>query len=222
MSYKLISFFLLFCVCSLSVQAKMYKWEDEDGNVHFGDKIPNKYLNKGHKELNEQGAVVKSHEGVKVETEEEKKEKYRLILIEKEKEKKVRAQAREDRVLLDTYTTERDLTAARDARMDAVQSQLQLSKSIIEDAKRKLGITETQIKAIKTAGNAVPENIISQMKREEKQVKTYQDLVTSHETKKQGIKEQFDAYIKRFRELKIEQKRVREERDVRRREALSK
>lgn len=106
--------------------------------------------------------------------------------------------------------------------MDAVQSQLQLSKSIIEDAKRKLGITETQIKAIKTAGNAVPENIISQMKREEKQVKTYQDLVTSHETKKQGIKEQFDAYIKRFRELKIEQKRVREERDVRRREALSK
>lgn len=94
MSYKLMSFFLLFCVCSLSVQAKMYKWEDEDGNVHFGDKIPNKYLNKGHKELNEQGAVVKSHEGVKVETEEEKKEKYRLILIEKEKEKKVRAQAR--------------------------------------------------------------------------------------------------------------------------------
>ena len=220
MNYKLISFFLLFCVGSLSVQAKMYKWEDEDGNVHFGDKIPNQYLNKDHKELNAQGAVVGTHVGVKAETEEEKQEKYRLVKIEKEKQKEAKAKARQDRVLLDTYTTERDLTAARDARLDAVESQLQLSKSIVVDAQRKLEMTEKQIAAIKAAGNEVPENITSKMKREEKQVKTYQDLVAGHKKKKLAINEQFEGYIKRFRELKIDQQRVKDEREARRREAL--
>jgi len=216
MNYKLISFFLLLSVCSLSVQAKMYKWEDEDGNVHFGDRIPTQYLNKGHKELNAQGAVVGTHDEVKVETEEEKQEKYRLLQAEKEKERKVKEKARQDQVLLDTYTTERDLTAARDARLDAVNSQLQLSKSIIEDAKRKLDATERQIATIKGAGNEVPKNIISKMKREERQLKTYQDLVASHEKRKQGINEQFGDYIKRFRELKIEQQRIKDEREARR------
>ena len=220
MNYKLISFFLLLCIGSLPIQAKMFKWEDEDGNVHFGDRIPNKYLNKDHKELNEQGAVVGTHDAVKVETEEEKKEKYRLLQIEKEKKKNAKDQARQDRVLLDTYTTERDLTAARDARLDAVESQLQLSKSIIADARRKLDITEKQIATIKAAGNGVPKNITDKMQSEEKQLKTYQDLVAGHEKKKLVINEQFEGYIKRFRELKIDQQRVKDEREARRREAL--
>lgn len=220
MNYKLISFFLLFCVATLSVQAKMYKWEDEDGNVHFGDRIPNQYLNKDHKELNAQGAVVDTHVGVKVETEEEKQERYRLVRVEKEKQKEAKDKARQDRVLLDTYTTERDLTAARDARLDAVESQLQLSKTIIVDAQRKLDMTEKQIATIKAAGNEVPKNITRKMKREEKQVKTYQDLVATHEKKKLAINEQFEGYIKRFRELKIDQQRVKDEREARRREAL--
>ncbi len=31
---------LVVIVSSFSVQAKMYKWVDEDGQMHFGDKIP--------------------------------------------------------------------------------------------------------------------------------------------------------------------------------------
>lgn len=220
MNYKLMSFFLLLCLGTLSVQAKMFKWKDEDGNVHFGDKIPNQYLNKDHKELNAQGTVVDTHVGVKVETEEEKQERDRLVEIEKEKQKNAKEQVRQDRILLDTYTTERDLTAARDARLDAVEAQLQLSKSIIADARRKLDITEKQIATIKTAGNVVPKNITDKMQREKKQLKIYQDLVTSHEKKKLTINEQFGAYIKRFRELKIDQQRIKDEREARRRDAL--
>lgn len=212
MNYKLMPFFLLLCIGSLPVQAKMYKWVDDEGNTHFGDKIPAQYLNKGHKELNDQGAVVDTHKAVKVETAEEKKERIRLEKIEKKKQKELKLQARQDRVLLDTYTTEIDLTAARDARLDAVESQLQLSKSIIADAKRKLDITEKKIATIKAAGNEVPPNITKKMEREEKQVKTYQALIAKHEKKKAEINRQFAGYIERFRELKEDQKRIKEER----------
>ena len=129
-------------------------------------------------------------------------------------------QAKFDRVLLDTYTTERDLDAALKARLDAVESQLQLSESIIADAKRKLDITDKQVTRIKAGGKEVPKNIIDKMKGEEKQLKTYQEVAASHEKRKQEINVQFKSYIERFRELKANQKRIKEEREARRKEAM--
>ena len=220
MNYKLMPLFVLMLACSLPAQAKMYKWVDEDGNTHFGDRIPNKYMNKEHRELNEQGATIKKHEEVKVETEAERKERFRLARIEKEKKEKAKAQAKQDKVLLDTYTTERDLDVALKARLDSVDSQLQLSNSIIEHAGKKLDLTEKQITRLKASGKEVPKNTLDKMKSEEKQLKTYQEVAASHEKRKQEITEQFAAYIKRFRELKAHQKRIRDEREARRKEAL--
>lgn len=214
------SLFILIFACSLSVQAKMYKWVDEDGHTHFGDRIPNKYMNKEHRELNEQGATIKKHEEIKPETEAERKERLRLARIEREKKEKAEVRAKQDKVLLDTYTTERDLDVALKARLDSVDSQLQLSNSIIEHARKKLDLTEKQITRIKASGKEVPKNTLDKMKSEEKQLKTYQEVAAGHEKRKQEISEQFGAYIKRFRELKANQKRIKDEREARRREAL--
>ena len=220
MNYKLMQLFILMFACSLPVQAKMFKWVDEEGSTHFGDKVPERYLHKKHKELNEQGAVVETHDEIKVETAEQRKEKFRLERIEREKKEKAKKQAKQDRVLLDTYTTERDLTAARDARLDAVGSQLQLSESILEATKRKLDQTGKQITRIKASGKEVPQNILDKMKREERQLKTHKGIATGHQKRKQEISDQFASYIKRFRELKAERQRVKDEREARRKEAL--
>lgn len=218
MNHKYLSFLLLFMLCSAPVQAKLYKWVDEHGQTHFGDKIPAQYLSKEHKELNEQGATVKTHDAAA--TDEEKAEKRKQERVRKAEERKAELQAKQDRVLLDTYTTERDLTAAKKARLDAVGSQMQLSESIIGDAERKLKATEKQITAIRAQGREVPKNISDKMVREEKQLATQREIAQGHLERQQKINTQFDAYIERFRELKAEQKRIRDERDARRREEL--
>ena len=220
MNFRFAPLFILLFICLSSAQAKMFKWMDDEGNTHFGDKIPTKYLTKEHKELNAQGAVVKTHDEVKVETAEQRKEKGRLARIKKEKEALAKEQAKQDRVLLDTYTTERDLDAALKARLDAVDSQLQLSESIIKDAKRKLELTEKQITNIEASGKEVPKNISDKMKSEEKQLRTYNEVAADHAKRKQEINVQFEAYIKRFRELKANQKRIKDEREARRKEAM--
>ena len=223
MHYLLKLLMILIFAGALPVQAKMYKWEDADGNVHFGDRIPLQYQNQEHQELNAQGAIMQEHEAVVILTEEEKQEALRLEHLEKQRQKiaeeEAREQAKQDRVLLDTYTTERDLIAARDARLDAVDSQLQLSNSIIEDTARKFDLTEKQITAIKASGKVVPQNISDKLESEEKQLYTYRDVAASHQKRKQEINEQFNGYIARFRELKAEQLRVKEAREARRKEA---
>ena len=120
---------LVICAIAAPVQARLYKWIDENGQVHYGDSVPAEYLSKEHKELNEQGLSVKEVEAA--ETDEQRAERLRQEQVKKRKEQRAAEQRQRDRVLLDTYTTERDLVAARDARIEAVGSQIQLSTSII-------------------------------------------------------------------------------------------
>lgn len=211
-------YFLLLTLCTAPAQAKLYKWVDENGQTHFGDKIPAQYLSKEHKELNEQGATIKTHDAAQ--TDEERAEQNKKERARKEEERKIEQQKKRDRVLLDTYTTERDLVAAKTARLDAVASQMQLSESIIADAERKLEATEKQITAIKASGRELPKNISDKMEREEKQLATQREIAQGHLDRQQKITTQFDGYIERFRELKTEQKRLRDERDARRRQEL--
>jgi len=212
--------YLLFVVMiiSLPAQAKMYKWKDENGQTHFGDKIPAQYLKKEHHELNEQGATIKQYDAA--ETEEQIAARRQKERIAREAKKKADIQAKRDRVLLDTYTTERDLVAARDARLDAIGSQMQLSESIIADAEKKLDLTEKQMTQIKAAGREVPKNIKDKMSREEKQLATQKKIASDHKERQEKITQQFDGYIERFRELKENQQRIKDEREERRRKEL--
>ena len=131
MRFTLFTFSAVLLSCSLSAQAKIYKWMDEEGQVHFGDEIPAKYIIREHDELNESGTVARHREAAK--TAEQKAEERRIeyerkkaALIEKKKKQR-------DRVLLDTYTTRRDLIVARDSRLEAAGTQIQMADSFIYD-----------------------------------------------------------------------------------------
>ena len=191
-----------------SAQAGLYRWVDENGAVHYGDKVPAKYLKQEHDELNEQGTTVKKHD--RAMTAAEKAEKKRQEAERKRLENEKRAQALRDRVLTDTYTTERDLVAARDARLDAIDSQLRLSKDIIESSKVKVTKTEQLIKRIKESGKMVPEVTYVKLEREKLQLATQQGVQQGHQIKREEVIEQFNGYIERFRELMAEKQKKRD------------
>jgi len=208
MRFALLPLTLCFISASFSAQAKVYKWIDEDGQMHFGDKIPARYLVKAHDELNEQG-VVTSHRAA-AKTPAEKAEEKRIA---KEKEKAVLAEKKKiqrDRVLLDTYTTEADLIAARDSRLEAVDTQIQLAKSIISESNEKIGTLEMNVAQIKLTKRVVPKDTYKRINSQRHQVEIHGDVMQKHIKRREGIVVQFDGYLERFRVLKAEQKARRE------------
>lgn len=206
--------FILFTVsaviltCAFSVQAKMYKWVDEDGQVHFGDKIPTKYLVKEHDELNELGVKTRHREAAK--TPEQKAEERRLEREQKKIELAEKKKKQRDRVLLDTYTTERDLVVARDSRLDAVNSQINLAESIISDSNNKIESMEQQVAEIKASNREVPVDLYKRIDNEKQQVAVQTKVMENHKKRSIEISEQFNGYIDRFKVLKAEQKAKRE------------
>jgi len=194
--------------CTFTAQAKMYKWLDEEGQVHFGDKIPPKYLVKEHDELNEQGVTTKHREAAK--TAEEKAEERRLLKEQKKADLIAKKKKQRDRVLLDTYTTERDLILARDSRLDAVGSQIHLSESIIKDSNNNIKSMDQQITEIQDSGREVPLDLYDSLDNEKQQVEIQTNVKKNHEKRRDEISRQFNGYIERFKVLKAEQKAKRE------------
>ena len=209
MRFVLLTFSAILFSSSFAAQAKMYKWVDENGQMHFGDKIPPQYQVKEHQELNEHGVVTKHKEAAKTpqqKAEERRLERERKKLAAEEKKKKQR-----DRVLLDTYTTERDLIVARDSRLEAVDSQINLAESIINDSNKNIESLETQIEQIKATNREVPEELYQRLDIEKKQVEVQSGVMKNHKKRHDEISEQFNGYIERFKVLKAEQKAKREQ-----------
>jgi hypothetical protein len=194
---------------SAQAQAKMYKWTDEKGEVHYGDSMPAQYLKKEHSELNQQGLTVKQISAE--DTDAQRAEKARHAQMAKEKADRLAEEQKRDRVLLDTYTTERDLVAARDARFEAVDSQIHLSESIISDSQKKLDAGEKLAKSLKAQGKPIPESLEDKIKREQSQIATQEDVKQSRVKQRKEIADQFNGYIARFRVLKVEQAKRRQE-----------
>lgn len=189
--------------------AKMYKWTDENGQVHYGDAVPAQYLKKEHKEMNDQGLAVKKVKAA--ETEEQRAERLQLEAAQHEEKQKLAEQRRRDRVLLDTYTTERDLIAARDARLDAVDSQINLSTSIMDDSRKKLAASQKLVQGLKAQSTPIPKTLEDKINREQRQLETQQEVLQSQLEQRKSVSVQFNGYIERFRELKAEQDKLRDE-----------
>lgn len=206
--FVLISLSVTLLSSAFAVQATMYKWVDENGQMHFGDQIPPKYIVKEHEELNEQGVTVKHKDAAK--TAEQKAQAKRLENERKQAALEEKKKKQRDRVLLDTYTTERDLIVARDSRLDAVGSQIQLAESIIKDSNNKIESMEKQVTQIKASNREVPLDLYQRIDGEKQQVKVQSEVKAEHEKRRDEIAQQFNGYIERFNVLKAEQKAKRD------------
>lgn len=181
----------------------MKKWVDENGQVHYGDRIPAEYLRGEHSVINEQGIEVRKNQAMK--TEEELKREAELLKHKQSEERKrrieERKQALRDRVLTDTFTTENDLIIARDARVEAVDSQISLTKTLIEHDQQRLSDVQGRIKSIETSGREAPENLHKEVKSLSRQLENNEKFIEDRKNERQKIIDSFDADIKRFREL---------------------
>ena len=113
--------------------------------------------------------------------------------------------------MLDTYTTERDLIVARDSRLEAVDSQINLAESIINDSNKNIESLETQIAEIKASNREVPQDLYQRLDIEKQQVKVQTSVMKNHKKRHDDISKQFNDYIERFKVLKAEQKAKREQ-----------
>jgi hypothetical protein len=186
---------------TLSAHAAMNKWTDEKGQVHYGDEVPAEYLNQKRAVLNEQGVVVKT---IKSEAQlaKEAQDKSAIDSVKNAKLIETKKQELRDRVLLETFTTERDLEIARDDRVSAVDSQIQLAESNIKDGERRMKDLNDRVTSIEKSGRKVPDNVYKEKESISRQLETNYQYVDAKKDERNELTRKFNEDLQRFRELK--------------------
>jgi hypothetical protein len=196
---------LVLAVLSQGAVAKgkgMFRWVDENGQVHYGDRIPPQYANQQREVLNQRGQVKQVLERVKTAAEVAAEAESRA---RSEAEKKQQDEAkRYDQMLLQTYRNIADLQAKRDERLSALDGSIALSQKAVvahekalADLKQRVEATKTQKKPVEPAAQAQIATTELQLIDAVKATKRLRDERTK-------TSEQFAKDIERFRSLRNE------------------
>jgi len=178
---------------------RLFKWVDEDGKVHYSDRVPPNHSKQERKEYDERGRTVKVYERAR--TAEEKAEAKRQAALEEEKKKQAEKQAVHDRSLMATYSSEEDMMMARDGKLAAVDSLIQLTESRIESTETRLREYAEEAADYERSGKPVPSMLQEQINTARELITDNREFVQEKKREREEIAARFNADITRYHEL---------------------
>lgn len=181
----------------------LYKWVDENGQVHYSDAPPPEAARQKREVLNEQGLTVEVLEAQK--TPEQIAEERRQRELAEQRAREAREQAERDRVLLSTYTSVADIERARDGRLQAVESQIRVVSGTIANLEQRIAELEQRRKFFTDNGKDVPPGLTEDLQKARKQLLDNQQFLMAREEERDQIRQKFAADIERYQELKRRQ-----------------
>ncbi len=178
---------------------RMFKWVDENGKIHYSDRVPPQHSNQERREYDERGRTVRVYK--RAMTPEEKAEAARLAAIEEEKRKQAEKSAVHDRSLLATYSSEQDMLLARDGKLASIDALIQLTNSRIELTETRLREYAAEAAEFERSGKPVPAVLQDQIKTARELITENRGFVQQKQVERESIASRFDADIARYREL---------------------
>ena len=179
---------------------KLYKWTDENGKVHYTDTPPPEASTRERQVLNEQGMVTDTLDRQK--TPEEIAAEQAAAEAARKKQEAEEAQAARDRALLSTYTNVEQIEMARDGRLAAIDSQINVVSSTINNLEERLAGFERQAAALKSNDKPVPERLQVQIDETRDELLNNQRYLLRKQKEMEQTNEKFADDIERFRRLR--------------------
>jgi hypothetical protein len=175
-----------------------YRWVDENGVVHYGDRLPPQQAKKESAILNKQGVEVGRTEAQKTPEQ---------LAEERQRADAVLRQKQHDAFLLTTYTSVKDIEALRDERLDQISGQRRAAEAYVEGLHSRLNNLQTRAKNFapysdKPGAHRMPDDLAEDLVRTMNEMKTQQSALEKKDTEENALRAQFQADIERYRELR--------------------
>jgi uncharacterized protein DUF4124 len=183
---------------SAATGKQTYKWVDENGVTHYGDRVPTEYSQREQQVLNAQGVEVQKRQA-------EMSASEAAAYAAKQKEEAQRRQ--HDMFLISTYPSVKEIENVRDTRLDQINAQISASEQYISSLTTRVdGLKERSMGyapySSKPGARRMPDDLAEEMVRALSELRTQNSALTQRRTELQKVVDQFDADIRRFKELR--------------------
>jgi hypothetical protein len=194
----------LFLGLSQASAQSLYRWVDENGQVHYGDHVPPAYSQQDHEVLNDHGVPIRSIDGAA--SDEELAERDRIAAEQESARLAEIRQANRDRVLLDTYLSVDEIIRLRDQRLDLLQAQINVTETYLANLNDRLLELRKNAKRFKPYSPdpdapEIPDNLALDMTQTADSITLYEDTLVRTRVQAQTLSEAFARDIERFEEL---------------------
>ena len=184
----------------------LYKWVDDNGVTHYGDRVPPEYAHKERYVLNERAVRVEVLPAEK--TAEELAEEARQAELAALARRAAEAQAERDRILLDTYLSVEEIEMLRDRRVTALDAQIGVAEHYLKNLRQKW--TELQKDAAKynypyredSELPPLPDDLERHITHTQEAMDKHHQTLRALRLEQDSIHQEFAANIDRFRSLK--------------------
>lgn len=196
---------LLLCLyTSHEAYAEEFKcWTNDSGVLECGNVVPPEFVSQGYEVRNEHADVVS-----KQAREMSPEERNRLLQEEQrriEEEQQAKAQAEEDKRLLDLYPTERDITGARDLKVGRINKSIEITQKDLDSRKQRLAKLQEQAeRAAKRTDKVSQENLKTfqaHIDSLQTQIETIQVSIEGKLKEKYEIEEEAEQTLAKYREI---------------------
>jgi hypothetical protein len=179
-------------------------WTNNDGVRECGNVVPPEYAQKAHREITETGVTVGTTERAKTEDElrTQREESARLAAIQAEEARKIRARKTKDRVLLSTFTTEKELTLAHEGQVAAIDIRIGHTEKILKQLEQSLAQLRAQAATLERSGKTITPDLSNRIAKVEQQMEDRYKFIDSRRSQKAELAAQFSKDLDRYRELK--------------------
>jgi len=178
---------------------KIFKCKDAQGRWHYGSAAAAECARSAVTVMSGQGTTRKVIDAPPTEAEIKQREARKA---EEDREKQdTEAQARQDKILLSTYTSVEELEQARVRKLSEMEKGINSSVETLKSLQRSLERLEAQAGEEKKAGkpNAKTTKALNQAR---KQVERHETQIAKRRKEMEDKRKQFDLDLKRYRELK--------------------
>ena len=177
---------------------KLYKWTDEQGQVHYGDHVPDAYANQERHVFNKQGVEVGKIEAQK---------SPELAAIEEQKIQAAEERRRRDKNLVITYGSVEEIERLRDQRLGLLANQIKVASQFLEILNGRLEKLRSDSMRFKPYSDKVgapklPDLMAEDLARVGADIQTQEDILRQKRAEEGDLRAQFGADITRYKELK--------------------
>jgi len=195
---KVLQIILLLLAASASAQ-NVYKWVDEDGEVHYSQTLPPERAGQAHDRLTEDGLLAERVDRVK--TADELAALKAEQAHKKEEAEQRRIQAQQDRLFLAAFPTEEDVRHSIQSRRDTVMAERDSVESLIEQSRARFAARVERAAALERRGEPVPESIIERIASDREAIRDLNERLDQIDARLAALDEELAAELRRHRRL---------------------
>jgi hypothetical protein len=191
--------FVLATCLTLPAGAGLYKWVDEQGNIQYSDRVPPEQVERARSEMDKRGLTVKRTEAAR--TPEEIAKEQELARLRAERERLEAEQKAADQVLLRTFRSEDDILMARDGKVQAIDTQIGVTRSLVAQTQERLAEQQRIAADMERQGTPVPPKQVQAITDLRRQVDDSYAAIVQNEQGRAQVIEKYDRDLVRFRQL---------------------